>query len=374
MQKVTIDLVLALNFEICESIAPIKMKLLPHDISGHSVISSACDTDSNRIILEQKRVRLRKLHHAATCSFAMSGQTCPSELRCAALRRLYLHVISCTCKGACAVPGCDKSQFMWRHYRACKTETCLFCVAVPTPDKPMVIYRSNNPSVKVVHENAPNKSFAPLLPKTIPNHYPMHIAQAQPPTSARRNFGTNNSTNICREVLHQTIRSDDYADDGPPKIESRLLSARMLMLDSCKAQNFQKSLCPRDSSETVVESLALIPPPPPPPSPPPLPSDIANRRRILEKATSKIESARKTDEDQPIRTAPIKPLGIGRRLLCKISEYGIEIFLGPDEDLNCASEDGTRLRREKTQWPQSARAAQGLGRPPLPTPAQWFAA
>ena len=351
------------------------MKLLPYAISEPSVTSSACDTDSSRIILEQKRVRLRKLHHAATCNFAMSGRTCPSELHCAALRRLYLHVISCTRKGTCAVPGCDKSQLMWRHYRACKTETCLFCVAVPTPDKPMVIH-GPKPSVKVVHEKTPNISHAPSLPKTILSNHPMHKAQVQPPSSARKTIvGTNYPLNNCREALHQAIGSDDCAKGGLPYIETRPLAARMLTLDSCKAQNFHKSQCPRASLETVDESLALIPPPPPPlPSPPLLPSDVANRRRIMEKATSKIESARKADEDQPTQIAPTKPLGIERRLLCKISEYGIEIFIGPDKGLNRSSEDGTRLRREKTQWPQSARAAQGLGWPTLPTPAQWFAA
>ena len=67
---------------------------------------------------------------------------------------------------------------------------------------------------------------------------------------------------------------------------------------------------------------------------------------------------------------PSKPLVIATN----ISEYGIEIFIASQDDLNCKAQQDKQAHRETRIIPIPIRKAQKSGRPPIPTNSPWFAA
>lgn len=84
------------------------------------------------LTLEKQRNKLISMHHAASCTNAKCDG-CPKFKHCAALKRMHKHVISCSKRGKCEVPGCKKMRSVWGHFRGCVDEGCQICSVISVP-------------------------------------------------------------------------------------------------------------------------------------------------------------------------------------------------------------------------------------------------
>ena len=330
------------------------------DVSEFTCPFSVSDAGSRTSTLEQKQTRLSKLYHASTCEFAKSGERCPYEPRCAAIRRSYLHVLNCSCPGSCSVPGCGKSWSVLNHYRDCTIETCGLCMVVPIAGSPMASFRPIN-SVKCDAESKAMKS----VPRMIQTHPRRKVLnEGQDCKNERIYSERKTSVNIWQEAYD--TRSDCSLEEGPPYMRHPMpLSSGFT--NSEKEKNL---LLQGNNKKMVTASLAalsLLPPPPPPSSPPPRNSVLISQQILGE--PRKKDSLRACNKDHTTDSISLKPLLIGTN----ISEYGIEIFIASQDDLDCKVRQDKNACRGKRMLSKPIRKAQNVGRPPLPTNALWFA-
>ena len=87
------------------------------------------------------------LFHASKCSYHGSGP-CPVARDCAATKRLWKHISSCTAaRGGCGVPRCFSSRAILSHYRKCRDAQCEVCKPVREEVKHKQQHRARSYSV-----------------------------------------------------------------------------------------------------------------------------------------------------------------------------------------------------------------------------------
>lgn len=96
--------------------------------ASSNVKASSDDKQRQATILKMQQ-KLFLLVHASTCPHGM-GDLCPNQHRCHAMKRLYLHIVTCGEGGDCFVPGCRKAKKLWRHHTSCTNEHCIICTPV----------------------------------------------------------------------------------------------------------------------------------------------------------------------------------------------------------------------------------------------------
>ena len=154
--------------------------------------------------MAQMQSRILSIRHACYCSADDKGKGNSNEdktttscslmapAKCQYFKKLYKHVLECSCENECLVPQCFETKLLLLHYRDCESVLCPLCV-------PIKLYVTKNTKTKGSKNQQQQQ-----LPKTAAAAaatYPTTAAKVSPaePSVARKKspvlFGSYNSSN-----------------------------------------------------------------------------------------------------------------------------------------------------------------------------------